>query len=471
MLLTVILNEALSNTGGIMVTIIVQLMKVLMIILLSLYALEGFSSLAVKASQARVGILKRQRIFFYMLHFCANATLFVVTKELKFVVFYVLQLFVFSLFMIMYDIFYPKASQLVVNNLCALSMIGFFMLERLNFGLAIRQFAFFAAAIVICSLIPLMIRRFQWLDKLAWVYAGVGIALLVVVLAIASLSYGAKLSLTIGPVSIQPSEFVKITFVFFIAAMLYRDTSFKTVVITTVFAAIHVLILIASKDLGTALIFFVAYMMMIFVATKDIRYLLLIIAGGVAGSVAAYHLFSHLQVRVLAWKDPFSVIDGAGYQVAQSLFAIGTGGWFGLGLFQGLPNSIPVVERDFMFSAISEEMGLLFAIGVLMICICCFLMFLNIAMQVKNQFYKLIALGLGVVYGFQIFLTVGGATKFIPSTGVTLPLVSYGGSSLVSTLMIFSIIQGMYILREEEGDRSGETKKSKANKKRKAEKA
>jgi cell division protein FtsW (lipid II flippase) len=116
-----------------------------------------------------------------------------------------------------------------------------------------------------------------------------------------------------------------------------------------------------------------------------------------------------------------------------------------------MPNRIPVVEEDFVFAAISEEMGILFALCLILVCASCFLMFLNIAMQIKNTFFKLVALGLGTVYGFQVFLTIGGVTKFIPSTGVTLPLVSYGGSSVLSTLILFGIIQGLYILREDEG--------------------
>ena len=119
--------------------------------------------------------------------------------------------------------------------------------------------------------------------------------------------------------------------------------------------------------------------------------------------------------------------------ITQSLFAIGTGGWFGMGLCQGMPNRIPVVEKDFIFAAISEEMGAIFAICVLLICLGCFIQFMMIATQMQAMFYKIIAVGLGMEYVVQVFLTVGGVTKFIPSTGVTLPFVSYGGSSIVTT--------------------------------------
>lgn len=121
-----------------------------------------------------------------------------------------------------------------------------------------------------------------------------------------------------------------------------------------------------------------------------------------------------------------------------------------MGLYQGSPELIPVAETDFIFSAIAEELGLIFALCLILVCVSCYVMFLNIAMELYNTFYKLIALGLGTCYIFQVFLTLGGVTKFIPSTGVTLPLVSYGGSSLLSTMIMFGIIQGLYIVREDE---------------------
>src|SRR5699024_983869 len=134
----------------------------------------------------------------------------------------------------------------------------------------------------------------------------------------------------------------------------------------------------------------------------------------------------------------------------QSLFAIGTGGWFGTGLFQGQPDTIPVAETDFIFSAITEEMGVIFGLCIILICVSCYVMFLNIAMELHNRFYKYVALGLGTCYIFQVFLQIGGVTKFIPSTGMTLPFVSYGGSSMLSTMIMFGIIQGLYIVREDE---------------------
>ena len=240
----------------------------------------------------------------------------------------------------------------------------------------------------------------------------------------------------------------------------YRSIGFKTIAVTTAAAAAHVLVLAASRDLGNALIYFVSYLMMLFVATSNWFYLGAGAAGGAGAAVAAYHMFSHVRRRVQAWRDPWSDVDDIGYQAAQSLFAIGTGGWFGMGLYQGMPEKIPVVDKDFIFSAVSEELGGIYALCLLFICVGCFLQFMLIATKMQAMFYKLIAFGLGTVYITQVFLTVGGATKFIPSTGVTLPFVSYGGSSVLATFILFNIIQGLYILKrgEEEEDEKDQAK-------------
>ena len=186
--------------------------------------------------------------------------------------------------------------------------------------------------------------------------------------------------------------------------------------------------------------------------------------AGMAFVLFKDRLFDHVMIRVSVWRDPWADISGDGYQITQSLFAIGTGSWFGMGLMGGAPQKIPVVEKDFIFSAISEEFGGLFALCLVLVCCSCFIMFMNIAVQIKGSFYKLVAAGLGIIYGFQIFLTIGGVIKMIPSTGVTLPLVSYGGSSIFATVIIFGVIQGLYILKQKEEAEELERKSGKRKK-------
>lgn len=434
-----------------MVTIITEVSKYLMMILFACYTYESFSALKKSDAPKRMQpILRRQLFFLFLIHLDAYLVIFAATGEVQMLGFYVMQVLLICAIQLIYRFLYKKAARLVTNHMCMLLVIGFIILTRLDEAKAIRQFTLAVAATVITLLVPFFIRHIHFLHKLPYLYAGIGIALLALVAVAGRTDYGAKLSFTFGSVSLQPSEFIKILFVFFAASMLYHSTEFKQVVITTVLAAMHVIILVLSKDLGSASIFFVTYLVMLYVATRDILYLGLGLGAGSLAAVVAYKLFSHVRTRVVAWKDPLAVIDREGYQVSQSLFAIGTGGWFGLGLFQGMPTKIPVADEDFVFAAISEEMGGIFAICVILVCACCYLMFLNIAMQIHERFYKLIALGLGTTYGFQVFLTIGGVIKFIPSTGVTLPLVSYGGSSLLSTFIIFAVIQGLYIIREDE---------------------
>jgi peptidoglycan glycosyltransferase len=183
------------------------------------------------------------------------------------------------------------------------------------------------------------------------------------------------------------------------------------------------------------------------------------LVGGVGLGVAAVaggyilfknSLFSHVVTRVEAWKDPFAYIDTGGYQVSQSLFAMGTGGYVGSGLCMGKANTIPVSESDFIFSAICEEMGVIFGLALILVIISIFISFINVAMKCRKPFYKYITFGFAVIYIVQSLLNIGGVTKFIPSTGVTLPLVSYGVSSVLSTLIIFTVVQGVYVITNKE---------------------
>lgn len=430
-----------------MIHLFVQLSKYLMIFLFLAYTFECFHVFRYKDHPVKQkNIYQIQKLLMYLIHFDAFLVLYFTSGNIKILIFYIVQVILITTIFLIYHKFYKSASILVLNNMCMLLCIGLIMLTRLSFDKAVRQFIFLVVGAVIAVIIPLLMQSGNTFRKLTWVYALLGIAALAIVVVAGITSYGAKLSVSFAGISVQPSEFVKIIFVFFIASMLYKKHDIAQVVITSVISAVFVLLLVVSKDLGGALLYFIAYLVMVYVATKNPLYFI----GGISAmSVAAffaYHLFSHVQTRVIAWQDPLKVIDNQGYQISQSLFAIGTGGWFGLGLNQGMPAKIPVVEKDFIFSAISEEMGAFFALCLIAVCLSCFFMILNIAMRLKDNFYKLVALGLGTLYAMQVFLTIGGVIKFIPSTGVTLPLVSYGGSSLLSTMMIFGIIQGLYMM-------------------------
>ena len=445
---------------------IVEMARYVIILLFALYTFYSFRAFAGHNKQRQNRVFAAQRTLTLLLHTVMSAILIMENKDIMYVGLWAAEFAFYLIFIKVYQACYKGLSKLVLNNMMMCMMVGFVILGRLASDYAVHQIILAAAAMVLCIFVPLIIEKFRILEKMGWYFAAIGIVFLMLVFVIGVEKYGSRNWISVGGIAIQPSEFVKILYVFFMASLLSQTTKFKHIVIISAVAAVHVVILVAEKDLGAALIYFVTYIFVLYVATTKVQYLGAGLAGGTLASIVAYHLFSHVRTRVQAWRDPWAEIRGGGYQVAQSLFAIGTGGFIGMGLGNGMPGSVPVVESDFVFSAISEELGGVFAICLIMVYLSSYIMFVNIAMKMKKQFYKLTAFGLSVVFIFQVFLCVGGVTKFIPSTGVTLPLISYGGSSIVTTIIIFSVIQGMYVLNgKEEESLEEETEKESSKRK------
>lgn len=427
-----------------MANILTSLLKYLILFTCMLYTLFGFMAFNNNPKSSRKRwILDYQEALLFLFHLVGNFILVIQTKNMKVLAFYVVQVIVIKAVMVIFLRIYKESSRLLLNNMFFFITLGLMMLTRLSFDKAIRQAGIMAVAFVIAGVVPIMVKKFGILARMGYIYGVVGIAFLSLVFVIGSTINGSTNWIKIGSLALQPSEFVKILFVFFIAAMLNHARDFKQVVIVSIVSAIHVMILVLEKDLGGALLYFVIFIVMCYVATGRAIYFFGGLSLGFVASILSYSLFTHVRVRIQAWSDPWSNVKEQGWQVAQSLFAIGTGGIFGTGLTQGRPTDIPVVEEDFIFSAISEEFGAIFAICLILICLCVFLTCVYIALKTRKLFHKLLAIGFGACYIFQVFLTIGGATKFIPSTGVTLPLISYGGSSVTSTLLIFNIIQGL----------------------------
>lgn len=451
-----------------MENVITELSKYLIIILMILYTFQCFTIFRKKDIEDKKHVLVKQIVLMLFMNLTCYAVLYMKTQDMNLIYMFGAVVIYIVMVQVLYRIIYRKGNFLIINNMCMLLSISFIILSRLKFDNAVKQFEIVILGTVVSLIIPVIIRKWKFLKNLTWLYGIAGIGLLGVVLVLAAVSGGAKLSIEIGGVTFQLSELAKITFVFFVAGMLREDTSFRRVFITTAVAAAHVLILVLSKDLGSALVFFIAYIVMLYVATKKVWYAFAGLAAGAGASVIAYYLFSHVRQRVIIWQDPIAVYDqvGGGYQIAQSLFGISAGGWFGQGLGSGMPTIIPVVTKDSIFAAICEELGSVFAICLLLVCMSCYLMIVNVSMKMSKRFYKLIAMGLGAEYAFQVFLTVGGTCNFIPLTGITLPLVSYGGSSVICSILVFAIIEGLYILREDEG----EELERKRNERRKREK-
>ncbi len=439
-----------------MVNLVIQISKYLIIILMALYTLQCFTVFGKKDEEARQYLFLRQNMLMFFMHFVAFMVLYLEMSETTILLFYGAQVIYLAAVLVLFGNIYRRASRLLINNMCMLISIGFIMLTRLSYEQSIKQFKITVLASVVALFVPVIIRKLRVITKMYWLYALVGVGLLALVAIAATSTYGAKLSFNFGAFSIQPSEFVKIIYVFAIAGLLSHARDLRRLAIATGLAALHVLILVVSRDLGSALIFFITYLVMIFISTRNPFYTLAGLLAGSAAAVGAYFMFSHIRVRVQAWQDPFRDYQGGGYQICQSLFAISAGSWFGTGLCQGSPEAIPFAEQDFMFSAIAEELGSIFGICLLLVCMSCFIMFINISMQLTNRFYRLVAVGLGTTYAVQVFLTVGGGIKLIPMTGVTLPLVSYGGSSMLSTQIMFAIVQGLYMLQRDEEIKNAE---------------
>jgi cell division protein FtsW (lipid II flippase) len=276
---------------------------------------------------------------------------------------------------------------------------------------------------------------------------------------------GARLWVDLGPINFQPSEFARIALVIFFAGYLAekRDVmaatsrSFLGIQLPAIkyFGPVALVwaasfgLLVFEKDLGSSLLFFAVPLLMLYAATGRTAYVLL---GGVLfslGSFVTFLLFEHVQLRVQSWLDPWRDPDGTGFQILQSIFNIADGGLLGTGLGAGFAQTIPEVETDFVFSAIASELGLLGATAVLLAFLAFTYRGTKIALLAEDDASKLLAFGLTAMFALQTLIIVGGVTKAIPLTGITLPFVSYGGSSVVGSF----ILTGLLLLVSERAGR------------------
>lgn len=434
-----------SRLAGEEMRLIVELTKYIMFFLIGNYTYFSFRVLRYRNKEKQEKSYAMLTGIIFALHFIGYFALYIQSRSDRVMLLYGGEVILFVLILVFYRAFYPRLSKLLLRNMLMLLTIGFIMLTRLTYDRAVWHFIIVGGAFLMCLIVPIIFKSFIWLKRFGWVYSFLGILLLLVVLVAGTTKFGATNWLNLFGFSIQPSEFVKLLYVLSIAALYEVHRDFKRICIVSIMAGINVIILVLQKDLGGALIFFVTYVFLLYAATNKPLYLFSGLGAGSVAAYLAYQVFYHVRVRVMAWQNPLKFIDKEGYQISQSLFAIGTGGWFGMGLNQGQPTSIPVVDSDFIFSAISEEFGGFFALCVILLYINCFLLFINISLEQKEIFTRLLALGFSVMFGFQVFLSIGGVIKFIPSTGVTLPLISSGGSSVVSTILMFMILQGIYM--------------------------
>lgn len=352
----------------------------------------------------------------------------------------------------------PGADPALLPLSFALSGIGIAFVTRLAPELAMRQVMWLFFGVVCMLLVLIFLKNLDRIANYKYTLMIVGFLLLLSPLlpVVGQEIYGSRIWLNIAGISFQPGEIAKILIVLFLAGYLaqnremlsiftHRIGPFKipdlaTLVPLLVMWVISLLIVIFEKDLGSALVVFFVFITMLYVATGKKTYLIIGFVLIAIGGVAAFLLFDHVQIRVDTWLDPFKDATGDGYQLVQAIFSIADGGLFGVGIGNGMSDQIPIVESDFIFAAIAEETGLLGAAGLLLLYLCFAIRGLVTAARAKSDVSSFIAVGLTASIILQTFIIVGGVTRLIPLTGLTLPFVSQGGSSLLASFIAIGFL-------------------------------
>lgn len=431
---------------------VVSYSKYIIAISLALYAAAALFGMLLRRREGRRVPEGLQCLLIPWITFNGYLTIGILQEELPLMLlFWSLQTILMQLYIAVYRHTFEEADMQILLDSCLLLSVGLLIIARMDMRSAVKQGVIASVGLFLVFLIAYLRHRIPGLGKLAFLWALLGLGALGTVLFLGSTTLGAKITYTIAGMTFQPSEFVKILYPVFLAGALgTRHLKGWRVLLSAIVAAGHVGILILSTDLGSALIFYVVFLLVLYLATGRGSYVAAGLLLGGAGAAACFLLFEHIRVRVEVFIDPFTSIDNNGYQIAQSLFAISFGGLWGAGLTQGAPQKIPFVMMDFIFAAIAEEMGLIAGGCILAVCLLLFIGIVLTALESReyytDRFLELLLFGIGVSFIFQTFLTVGGETKSIPLTGVTLPLVSYGGSSILCTLIMFGIADAASML-------------------------
>lgn len=356
----------------------------------------------------------------------------------------------------------PRSDPVVLPLLVLLNGLGLVLIRRIDLAqdtsFAINQLVWTAVGLVAFTATLAIVRDHTSLTRLSYTFGLLTLVLLVLPLlpGIGREVNGARLWLDLGPIRMQPGEAAKLTLVVFLAGYLERTRALLTVaqhrigplllpaprhlapLLTAVLLAL--MVLVAQKDLGSSLLLFGIVVVMLYAGTSRIAYPLVGLATFGIGAALAYRMFGHLRERVAIWLDPFADPLDAGYQLAQVLFAISNGGVTGTGLGQGQPADIPFAHTDAIFAVAGEELGLLGATALLVAYALLIARGMRIATRCRDEVGTLLAVGLTSIIALQVFVIVGGLTRIIPLTGITLPLISYGGSSLVANHVLLALL-------------------------------
>ncbi|GFR35771.1 FtsW/RodA/SpoVE family cell cycle protein [Thermobrachium celere] len=344
--------------------------------------------------------------------------------------------------------FYPKGDKFLFLISTLLCQIGIVMIYRLdtrtkNFEIprfALKQMTWFTIGIALFMIILFITPKMIRISRYKYIYASFSLALLMSTLFVGREIKGSKNWIVIGSFSFQPSEIAKFFIILYLASALSKQITKKDLIESVIFMLLSIGFLVLEKDLGAALIFFGIYLIMLYIATSNAKYVGLGLLFFLFGGFISYFLFNHVRIRVQIWLDPWRYKLDKGYQICQSLFAIASGGLFGKGLGLGYPYLIPLAINDFIFSAIAEEFGLIGASAVIILYLLLVYRGLRTALYSRDLFSQLVAVGISSMLAFQVFVVIGGVTKMIPMTGITLPFVSYGGSSMLLNFLSLGVL-------------------------------
>ena len=337
-----------------------------------------------------------------------------------------------------------------------LASLGLIMIGRLKPALFLTQMRWLLLGLIVYLFLVFLGERCLRLLSYPYLLGVFCLLLLCSALFFGTEIGGSRNWIVFGPFAVQPSEFGKIVIIMFLAAYLTEHREVLTLprhrllwlklpvlrfIAPLLFIwGIAILMFVVQRDLGSALLFFGIAVSMTYMATGRKSYVALAFAFFLGAAALSYSFFSHVRVRFNIWLDPWSDPSGSAYQVVQSLFALGSGGVWGAGFAHGHPNLIPEVHTDFIFAAIAEELGLLGSLGVMLVFALFFYRAIRIALACREETRMLLAAGIAVVFLLQAFIIIAGVTKFLPLTGITLPFVSYGGSSMIASFMLLGIL-------------------------------
>ncbi len=361
----------------------------------------------------------------------------------------------------------PQANPFLEPVAAFLTGLGLLMIARLAPGFLIRQVIWLLISTTALLCLVLIPKNLRWLRhyKYLWLLGGLSLLIITLIFGVNPSGYGARLWLGLGGVFFQPSEPLKIVMIIFLAAYLSdrrRQIQDEEAQIwhlphpayigpMLIMWGFAMLLLFWQRDLGAALLFFLTFLGMFYVAIGQVRYIVIGLVLFLVAGFIGYQTFDYVALRVQGWWNPWLDAEGRSFQIVQSLLAFASGGIFGQGLSQGLPTAIPVVHTDFVFAAIAEEYGLVGAMSVLF----CFWVIVSqafhIALNKQSSFQQLLAVGPGIMLGVQTLVIMAGSLKLMPLTGVTLPFVSYGGSSLLTSFIMIGLL--LFLSTQKQGDR------------------